>query len=125
SLLLCTIAAEVDHDRERAAELEDLARRLQHEGFERAFFAPELRLALVRGDLERVERLLATVAGAIGPTWFGLAGALARFDALSALGRRDVVEQLVADGLPPGSLLEAVGLRALGQAREDEALLRQ
>ena len=125
SLLLCTIAAEMDGDSERAAELEDSARRLQHEGFERAFLGPELRLALVREDLGAVERLLGNVTGGVGPTWFGFSGSLARFDALSALGRRDDVERLVAEGLPPGSLVEAVGLRALGQVREDEGLLRQ
>jgi tetratricopeptide (TPR) repeat protein len=81
SVLLCTIAAELEGDRERAAELEDWARKLQSEGFERAFLAPELRLALVRGDVERAERILGGVRGATGPTWFGLSGTLARFDA--------------------------------------------
>jgi hypothetical protein len=35
------------------------------------------------------------------------------------------VEELAAGVIAPGTLLEAVGLRALGQVREDEALLRQ
>jgi hypothetical protein len=125
SLLLCSIASELEGDRERSAELEEWARRVQHEGFERAFLAPELRLAIVRGDLEHVERLVGSSRGIIGPTWFGLTGMIARLDGLVALGRREEVEELVREGFAPGTLLDAVGLRALGAVREDEALLRQ
>lgn len=124
SLLLCTIAAELDGDSERAAELETFARRVEHEGFERSLFAPELRLALVRGDLERAERLVAETTGLIGPGWFGLVGGVASFDALARLQRREDVERL-AEEIRPGTLLEAVGLRALGQVREDETPIRQ
>jgi hypothetical protein len=123
SLLLCAFAAELAGDRERAAELEEAARRVEHQGFDRAFFAPEVRLALARGDLARVDRLLADRSGAIGPTWFGLSAMMARFDALVVLGRGEEVERLAADGFRPGTLLEAVGLRALGCVREDQALL--
>ena len=58
-------------------------------------------------------------------SWFGLSATLARLDALVALERRDDVEREAQLLLGPGTLPEPFALRALGQVREEDALIRQ
>jgi hypothetical protein len=50
---------------------------------------------------------------------------MGRFDALAALGDRRAVEEEAPAFLQPHTLLEAFALRALGQVRQDEELLRR
>ena len=123
TLLLSAIAAEYAGDREHSRALEDSAREVQLEGYGTVLAGPEIRLALVRGDLERVEELAAAEAGI--STWFGMGAMLARLDALGALGDRATVEREATPLLRPGTLPEPFALRALGRVREDEELLRQ
>ena len=123
TLLLSAIAAEYAGDREHSRALEDSAREVQLEGYGTVLAGPEMRLALVRGDLERLEELV-TVEARVS-TWFGMGAILARLDALSALGDRVTVEREAAPFLRPGTLPEPFALRALGRVREDEELLRQ
>jgi class 3 adenylate cyclase len=123
TLLLSAIAAEFAGDREHARELEESAREVQLEGYGMVLVGPEMRLALVRGDLERLEELVPTESGIF--TWFGMGATLARLDALSALGDRAAVEREATPFLRPRTLPEPFALRALGRVREDENLLRQ
>ena len=123
TLLLSAIAAEYVGDWEHSRELEESAREVQLEGYGTVLAGPEMRLALVRGDLERLETLVGVEAGV--STWFGMGAVLARLDALSVLGDRAAVEREATPLLHPGTLPEAFALRALGRVREDDELLRR
>ena len=123
TLLLSAIAAEYAGDREHSRELEESAREVQLEGYGTVLAGPEMRLALVRGDLERLETLVGVEARV--STWFGMGAMLARLDALSVLGDRATVEREATPLLHPGTLPEAFALRALGRVREDDELLRR
>ena len=113
-----------------ALGLDDEASRLEAEesalGFEGyAFMLDPLRarLALIRGDLDRLEALL---DGSEKWDWqiYNFVGSIAiRFDAFVALGR---AEEAVADAeryAIPGTYLEPFALRTLGSARGDSALV--
>ena len=93
---------------------------MQLEGYGTVLAGPEMRLALVRGDLERLETLVGVEARV--STWFGMGAVLARLDALSVLGDRAAVEREATPLLHPGTLPEAC---ALGRVREDDELLRR
>jgi hypothetical protein len=86
---------------------------------------PRLWLALLRDDLEQVERILAEPLPERGwhRAWLLLSTHSARLDALARLGRREEIEAWV----PPrtGTYLEPFHLRALGLVREDERLLER
>jgi hypothetical protein len=74
----------------------------------------------VRGDLAVVEDLLTDDYWLRRQTWFALPAAAARLDALAILGNTRHIEGAFA---PPGSYVEPFGLRALGVARDDQALV--
>lgn len=82
-----------------------------------------LRLALLRGDLEEVERTLDLLPAGVDP--FGFDNASARLDALVALGDRDRVEEEAAPFLAGESYTRPFALRALGIVRADKALTAQ
>jgi class 3 adenylate cyclase len=87
---------------------------------------PPVHLALLRGDLERVDALL----GSSGDTWHlstdGSLYALAtKLEALMALGRPSEAEELATSLLQPGTYLEPFALRTLGLVRGDRALTEQ
>jgi tetratricopeptide (TPR) repeat protein len=123
TLLLSAIAAEYVGDREHSRELEESAREVELEGYGTVLAGPEMRLALVRGDLGRLEALVGAETRIF--TWFGMGAILARLDALTALGDRATVEREATPLLRPGTLPEPFALRALGRVREDEELIRQ
>jgi hypothetical protein len=80
-------------------------------------------LALIRGDLDRVEAL---VVGS--ETWHWqvynfVNGVAARLDALVALGRAEEAVEAAQPHALPGTYLEPFALRALGIARGDPALV--
>jgi tetratricopeptide (TPR) repeat protein len=125
TLLLCAIAAEYAGDPERATKLEEFAREVELEGFEGALSGPVLRLALARGDRETLEQLVASGAGFSASSWFRLSAAGSRLEALAALDDRDAVESEAPLLIRPGTWLEPFALRALGQVREDDELIRQ
>jgi DNA-binding SARP family transcriptional activator/class 3 adenylate cyclase len=81
-----------------------------------------LRLALVRGDLRTVQRLLAENPG---PTEWDVDYAAARLDALAALGDHDSVEREAPPVLERGGYGKPFALRALAAARGDRALRDQ
>ena len=86
-----------------------------------------MRLALVRGDLELVERFLDEPEQSRGwyKGWLGLVTRVARLDALAALRDRERVEAEAAGFLRPGKYPEPFALRALGIVRGDDALVAQ
>ena len=87
---------------------------------------PPAHLALLRGDLGRLDALLASS----GATWHAsLDGSLyalaTKLDALLALGRTREAEAAAAALLEPGTYLEPFALRTLGLVRRDRALTEQ
>ncbi len=127
SLLVCALAAEVAGDAGRARRLEDAAMEQWMEGYGFTLETPRLRLALARGDLAEVERIVAMPETEHGwhRGWFVFANVTAWLDALAALGRPDRVEQLALPYLSQTSYVEPFALRALGRVRGDETLVRQ
>jgi class 3 adenylate cyclase/tetratricopeptide (TPR) repeat protein len=123
SLLACAVAC-------AALGLDDEARRLEREesvlgfeGYEMWLDALRARLALIRGDLERVEALLDGSEKWSWPVWNYVNGLATRLDALVALGRaEEAVEDAERHALP-GTYLEPFALRTLGVARGDPALV--
>jgi hypothetical protein len=83
------------------------------------------RLALVRGDLTRLEGLL-TELDQWPLSFHGhLEGVTTRLDVLVALGRREAVEATATRLLQPGTYVEPFALRALGCVRGDATLIAQ
>ena len=87
---------------------------------------PPAHLALLRGDLERVDALLESS----GATWhWSLDGSLyalaTKLEALIALGRTSEAEEAATPLLQPGTYLEPFALRTLGLARSDRTLTEQ
>lgn len=121
SLLVCAVASAVCGDEQRAAELERAAEELGMEGYDFALESPRLRLALLRGKLQRVGEALD--AAASHNLSFGLARLAARMDALAALRDRRRVEEDAPPLLQAGTYIEPFALRALGIVREDETLV--
>jgi hypothetical protein len=125
SLLACAVAcAELGLDDE-ARRLEEEESALGFEGYEMWLDALRARLALIRGDLDRVEALLDGSEKWCWPIWNYVNGLAARLDALVALGRaEEAVEDAERHALP-GTYLEPFALRTLGVARGDPALVAQ
>jgi hypothetical protein len=122
-LLVSALAALQRGEPEQAAGLEALAEEFEVSGFGHTIDTPRIRLALVRGELGTVERLVAEPLPDRGwhRAWLLLSTQSARLDALAALGRREEVEAWPAPR--PGTYLEPFLLRALALVREDgEAL---
>src|SRR5262249_11953194 len=122
SLLLCALAAEHLGESNRARELEAAAEEWHMEDFGGWGIEAQLRLALVRGDLDLaatyVEERIDSGA-ALGPDPFA-----ALLDAYAALGLRDRIEATVP--FVQGSrYLEPFALRARGIVRRDPALVSQ
>jgi class 3 adenylate cyclase len=123
SLLVCAVASQAAGDGAEADRLERAAEVLGMEGYDYLFEPPRLRLAMLRGNLDRVGELLD-----VPPSHtlsFGLASRTVRLDALAALRDRDRVEREASDLLRPGTILEPFALRALAAVREDDELLGQ
>jgi len=124
SLVVCALAAACLGDEEEARRLESAAGSLGAEEYGRVVDT-RIRLALARGDLARVERLLdeseAPQKSLIRSA--KLAPVAARLDALAALGKQGRVEAEAPGLLRPQTYLEPFALRALGIVREDERLL--
>ncbi|MEX2646849.1 MAG: adenylate/guanylate cyclase domain-containing protein [Gaiellaceae bacterium] len=123
SLLVCAAASQEAGETAEAERLERAAEELGMEGYDYLFEPPRLRLAMLRGNLDRVGELLD-----VPPSHtlsFGLASRAVRMDALAALRDRERVEREAPDLLRPGSMLEPFALRALGVVREDAELIHQ
>jgi class 3 adenylate cyclase len=122
--LLVSAACAYLGDEEESRRLEEQAETIGYEEWELPN-VPRLRLALARGDLERVERLLARVAHPEGETWFGLITRATRLDALAALRDAKGAEAEAPPFLTGPPYLEPFALRALGVVRENESLIEQ
>jgi class 3 adenylate cyclase len=123
SLLLCAIANEIAGKGERARELEAAAEALQSVGYGATLTAPRARLALLRGELDRLGELLADEEWLQRQTWFSLPAAATRLDVTAVVGSAADVESAAGRLNRPRSYLEPFALRALGVVREDEELL--
>ena len=121
SLLVCAVASAHAGDEMEARRLEAEADSLGIEGYGLTNEAPRIRLALIRGELDRVERLLAELREAMYFTH--VAGRSTRLDALAAVGDRKGVEDEALPLVRPNTFLEPFALRALGLVREDAELL--
>ncbi len=124
TLLVCALAEIALGDEAAALELEVMAASRAMAGAERTYAPLRLRLGLRRGDLDEVTRWLDfAVAPPPAKNWWALTAASARLDALRALQRWEEVEREAPDLTRPGTYLEPFALRALGSARDDDALL--
>jgi hypothetical protein len=126
SLLSCAVAcAELGLDTE-ARQLEDSAAAMGFDGYGIYLHPSPTHLALLRGDLERVQALL----DESGESWLqtldsSLYGASTRLDALVALSRNEQADTEAMRLAQPGTYLEPFALRALGFVRGDPALVEQ
>ncbi len=121
-LLSCAVARAELGDQDEARRLEGAAAALGMDGYGVFLDPPRARLALIRGDLDRLEGLLEELDGwHWTPTH--LDGLTARLDVLVALGRADAVEDAAQPLVQPGTYVEPFALRALGRVRGDSALL--
>ena len=124
TLLVCALGlVHLGRDHGEIRRLEELAR-------ERAVVAgpPErepalLRLALQRGDLDEVRRILEALP-ATGDA-FAVDAPAARLDALAALGEAERVEEEAAPFVELEGYTTPFALRALGIARRDASLIEQ
>jgi len=124
-LLSCAVAcAQLGLDAE-ARRLEEETAALGLEGYGLVLDPLHARIALIRGDLERVKVLLEESSAWPWFTWSHLHGAVTRLDALIAVGRKDEAETEATRLLQPGTYLEPFALRALGFARGESELLAQ
>ena len=87
---------------------------------------PPAHLALLRGDLERLDALLESS----GATWHwsqdgSLYAQATKLEALIALGRTREAAEAATPLLQPGTYLEPFALRTLGLAQGDRALMEQ
>jgi tetratricopeptide (TPR) repeat protein len=123
ALLVCALAHAYLGDEEEARRLEKRSEASGVDHFGRT--ESLIWLALERGELEHVERLLDELErpknSLIRSRKF--APVAARLDALAALGREDAVERHARPLLRPGTYLEPFALRALGIVRGDPALV--
>jgi hypothetical protein len=123
SLLACAAACAALGLDDEARRLEAEERALGFEGYDLWLDPVRARLALVRGDLDRVEELLPGSERWSWVIWHYVTGLAARFDALVAVGRAaEAVEEAERHALPD-TYLEPFALRVLGVARGDPALL--
>jgi class 3 adenylate cyclase len=125
SLLVCALANQQLGNEETARQLEAAAHEQWMEGYGFTLDTPRLRLALARGELAEVERLLALPDTVHGwhRGWFVFADVTASLDALAALGLRDRVEAEAPRFARRRSYVEPFALRALGRVREDDELV--
>ena len=126
-LLVSAVASAVGGDPVSARALEERALEMWMEGYGMTLDVPRLRLALARNDLDESERLLALQDTSHGwhRGWFVFGNVSTRLDALTALGRRDEVEEEAPGHARRPSYLRPFALRALGRVRGDSDLLRE
>ena len=121
ALLLCALSNVYVGTDPEARRLEQAAADLGKQGF-MLRYAIDVEIAIARGDLAEVERILA----AWKPWGFhDVEGLVSRLDGLVALERREDVEAEAPALVIPGSYLEPFALRALGWARDERALIDQ
>ena len=126
SLLVEAVAHAYGGVHDTARQLEERGLEIAFEGFGYRLFGPRVRLALLRNELDAVEEMIDEDVARRGHDWmFVSAMVTTRLDGLLALGRLDVVEREAAPLASARSVLRPFALRALGVARQDEALLQE
>jgi class 3 adenylate cyclase len=125
SLLVCALASAQLADEEEARRLARSSEALRMEGYDVLLDPPRIQLALRRGDLRTVARLVREADVPGRETWGQLAALATWLDAFAALGERERVESAAPPLLQPGTYLEPFALRALGIVRETPALVAQ
>jgi DNA-binding SARP family transcriptional activator len=125
SLTVLAVAEHVLGDEAKARRYEELADEFGMEGYGHVLETPRLRLALLRDDLDQVERLAFEPLPDRGwhRGWMLLSTESVRLDALARLGCRDELEAWAPE--QPDTYLEPFRLRALGLVREDERLVAE
>jgi len=126
TLLVCALARERLGDREAALRLEAQAAELAPESAGARLALPKIHIFLVRGELDRVEALLAERVGAgASNTWFLAPWLATRVEAMAVLGDSRGVEEEAPALLRPGTYVEPFALRALGLIRRDPELVER
>lgn len=129
TLLVCAGAHLAAGDRREAERLEEKATAMTTEGWELPLGAPRMRLALLRRDLDEVQRLVDDLGEPFGrilpivgvPAYLSL-----RLDALVALRDFDRLEQEIEQQPELAApLMQPFVLRARGQASERPELIEQ
>ncbi len=92
------------------------------EGYDPLLNPARVELALVRGDLDEVERRLSEWVLPVRDRRDSL---ITRVNALVALGRYEEIEQEAPPLLRPRTYPEPFAMRALGYARKDAGLISQ
>jgi class 3 adenylate cyclase len=125
ALLRCAVAYAWLGEAEEASRLETAAMALGMEGYALALDPFRAQLALIRGDLTALERLLEDSSAWL-EWWIGhLSSVALRFDGFAALGRKEDVEADAPKFARPGTYPEPFALRALGRVRGDQSLIDQ
>jgi class 3 adenylate cyclase len=124
ALLVTALAAACAGDNETALHYERRAEDLATEGYDSVLAAPRTWLALLRGEMDEVDRLQPIDLAHVQHE-YALPATAARLDALAALQKRSLVERDAVPLLQPGTYLEPFALRALGAVREDDLLIEQ
>jgi hypothetical protein len=124
SLLVEAVAHAYAGADDSARRLEERALEIAFEGFGFRLFGPRVRLALLRNELDAVEEMIDETVARRGHDWMVTSAMVTtRLDGLLALGRLEDVEREAAPLAEVSSVLRPFALRALGLARQDEALL--
>jgi len=125
--MVCAVANARLGDESSAKRFERAAEELGIEGYGVVLDIPRMQLALARGDLDAVGRLLETPLPQRGwyRGWMALATIVTRLDGLAAVSDRAKVEAEAAAHLRPNTYLEPFALRALGVVREETALVER
>jgi hypothetical protein len=124
SLHFSAVAAALDGDDREATRLERKAEGIGMEGYGTYFDPPRLMLALARGDLETLRRLVDGLDEEQLEPWAYLSRA-PLFDALVALGERERIETDAPTWIEQNSYASPFALRALALVREDDRLVEQ
>ena len=124
SLLVCAVARERLGERESSLHLEAEAAELEPVAPNARLALSKIQLALLRGELDRIEALLTEPVGAgASNTWFLAPWLATRLLAMAALGDVRGVEEEASPLLQPATYLEPFALRALGTVRRNPELL--
>jgi hypothetical protein len=124
SFLFAAVAATYAGDETESRRLEQRADEIGMRGYGIYFDPPYIQLALARGDLEMLRRLVDGF-DAEGLEPWAYHNRSARFDALVALGERERIEADAPEWIEQNSYASPFALRALGLVREDDALVEQ
>jgi class 3 adenylate cyclase len=122
-LLLCAAAHAEQGDETAARALEAAADEIGMEGHGYALEAANIRIALARRDTEALARLVESAPS--HRFVFDLQTFAARFDGIAALRDLGRAEDEAQRFVLPGTYLEPFALRALGAARNDDAMIAQ